>query len=288
MSADDPRQYMLRDDFEIYAKSGVPSGAMEMHFHNFYEIMFIESGEFSILLSNTTYRLKKSDLLFISPNTLHHYQYVSEAHRGSKRILLWITASYLERLAKGRLDILSELEKEAHPAKHLSSYQNTRLHNYLNHLLYLGSDFVSTDTEKGLLQDSYLTLFFICFLQISRNQSAALVFPEVSRNELITRVSDYIDAHIGEEIPLDVLAREMHISKYHFIRTFKEDTGMTVHDYINQKRILHASEMLRGEMPLETISELCGFSSYTAFFRNFKAIYAIPPQAYRQYVTDQN
>ena len=63
MAADDPRQYMLNENLEIYEKVGVPSGALEMHFHNFYEIMYIIEGEFTILVNNTNYVLNSGDFI---------------------------------------------------------------------------------------------------------------------------------------------------------------------------------------------------------------------------------
>ena len=70
MAADDPRQYMLNENLEIYEKVGVPSGALEMHFHNFYEIMYIIEGEFTILVNNTNYVLNSGDFILININNL--------------------------------------------------------------------------------------------------------------------------------------------------------------------------------------------------------------------------
>lgn len=59
MSGEDERQYMIREDYEIYEKYGAPTGATALHYHDFYEIIYILDGEFSSLVDNVTYFLKK-------------------------------------------------------------------------------------------------------------------------------------------------------------------------------------------------------------------------------------
>lgn len=80
-----------------------------------------------------------------------------------------------------------------------------------------------------------------------------------------------------------MLAQQANLSKYHFVRIFKELTGMTVHDFINHKRIIKACEMIWDGEPLGDIYERRGFSDYSSFFRNFKAIYGISPNDSRHF-----
>ena len=68
MSGEDERQYMIREDYEIYEKYGAPTGATALHYHDFYEIIYILDGEFSSLVDNVTYFLKKGDFLLIGRN----------------------------------------------------------------------------------------------------------------------------------------------------------------------------------------------------------------------------
>ena len=57
LDASDERQYMLHENYEVYEKHGAPTGASAMHYHNFYEIIYVMEGEYSSLLGNQTYHM---------------------------------------------------------------------------------------------------------------------------------------------------------------------------------------------------------------------------------------
>lgn len=283
MAADDARQYMLKENFEIYEKSGVPSGAMEMHFHNFYEIMHITQGEYAILLNNITYRLKPGDFILINRNQFHHYQYVEKQHDSCRRLLMWISKSYLEQLAGPDADLAYCFTQNKTPAWHFPAHHRDHLNKYLTKLLYLESDDKTPGGELRLLENAYLTLFFVSLNQLCRHPEFSFSTENTSNNPMIRTLTDYINEHIEQPITLDMLAKQAHLSKYHFVRIFKELTGMTVHDFINHKRIIKACELIWEGEPLGSLCQRCGFSDYSSFFRNFKAIYGISPREFKAF-----
>ena len=67
---------------------------------------------------------------------------------------------------------------------------------------------------------------------------------------LVEQVTGYIEAHIGEEITVEDVAETVHMSKFYFLRKFKEITGMTVHNFIVNKRIIAACQIMRKERVL--------------------------------------
>ena len=54
------------------------------------------------------------------------------------------------------------------------------------------------------------------------------------------------------------------------MRKFKEDTKMTLHNYILQKRLLYARDLIQNETPITKASIECGFNDYSSFLRAFK------------------
>ena len=101
MSGEDERQVMIAEDFEIYEKHGAPTGATRLHYHDFYEVIYVMEGEFSSLVDNRTYNLKRGDFLLIGRNVMHNYHYVEGKHEKSRRIVLWISRGMLDRLSDG-------------------------------------------------------------------------------------------------------------------------------------------------------------------------------------------
>ena len=90
----------------------------------------------------------------------------------------------------------------------------------------------------------------------------------------IQEIKNFLDENFQNKIPLDRIADEFFISKYHMSREFKKAYGITIANYIIAKRITHAKELLRfTDMQIEKIGRLCGIednSYFNKLFRNLK------------------
>ena len=67
------------------------------------------------------------------------------------------------------------------------------------------------------------------------------------------------------------------MSRHHFMRYFKAQTGSTVHAYIQQKRLINAARLIREGVPAAKAAESSGYGDYSAFHRAFKASFGISP-----------
>ncbi len=98
----------------------------------------------------------------------------------------------------------------------------------------------------------------------------------------LPRVTEFIEAHLGEGLTIEALASEACLSPFHFARAFKAATGTAPHRYLTDRRIGRARALIaEGRLPLAEIAEECGFSSQPHFTRWFKRIVGITPGAYR-------
>ncbi|WP_250125776.1 AraC family transcriptional regulator [Chroococcidiopsis sp. CCMEE 29] len=76
-------------------------------------------------------------------------------------------------------------------------------------------------------------------------------------------MTDYINAHLAEDIKLSDLAQLVGISQFHFSRLFKQSIGVPPHQYVLQHRLEQAKQLLKEtELPVMEIALLCGFSSH--------------------------
>ncbi len=101
-------------------------------------------------------------------------------------------------------------------------------------------------------------------------------------NRRMLRARDAMDrAYAG---PLDVaaLARMVHVSEAHFIRTFRATFGETPHRYLQRRRVERAMFLLR--QTDRSVTEICfdvGFGSLGTFSRTFSAIVGSSPTGFR-------
>ena len=100
---------------------------------------------------------------------------------------------------------------------------------------------------------------------------------------------DYINGHLTEELPLDILAERCYVTKYHLCRLFKAETGFTVGEYILRLRVLRAAALLRGGETVQRAGELSGFSNCSNFIRTFSRLMGTSPGRYgKQQKRNQN
>ena len=74
--------------------------------------------------------------------------------------------------------------------------------------------------------------------------------PQKSRTEesLYQNVAAYIEEHLDEDLSLEKLAGEFFVSKYHIAHVFKDNLGLSIHQYITKKRLALCREAILGQM----------------------------------------
>ena len=102
-------------------------------------------------------------------------------------------------------------------------------------------------------------------------------------SKLVVDVANYISKHIYDHIEIDDLSNALYISKSWLFAKFKEDTGMTIKDYILKEKIEEAKRLLSfTDKPSSAISSLLSFSSQSHFNRTFLKYVGETPGEYRR------
>lgn len=283
LEATDERQYMMNDNYEVYEKQGAPVGAMSFHYHNFYEIIYVLEGEYSAMLENRTYHMKKGDFLLIDLNVMHKYHYVEKKHDSSKRIILWVTPRMLSELAQGDTDLCACFQNRESCAWHFPVYYEEMLQGYLLKLAMTKMQESGDAGAKLVLDRGYLTLFFVYLNVLCARKEYLYAKEYLVTHPLVEQVSAYIDANIAGRITVEDLAEHVHMSKYYFLRKFKELTGVTVHAFLTDKRLIKACGALKSGMSVTESWQLSGFSDYTSFLRSFRRAFGVAPGKYQIY-----
>ena len=93
----------------------------------------------------------------------------------------------------------------------------------------------------------------------------------------------YIDSHLTEELTVRDLGAICYVSADHLTRLFKKKYGMSVSEYIQDKRIRLAGELLRREdMTISMAANSVGFGNYSYFTEQFKKHYGMTPREYQK------
>lgn len=249
----------------------------------FTRLYYVEAGTARIELPNGVHVLSPGYMYFIPAFTkhsnicdshfVHYYLHIYEEYHLDEN---WID----------QLDIPFEIQ-----ASKLDYFLFERLCEINSHMSLKQSDPVTYDNNptlmKNLLVNKQRTFY-------DKIESRGIVFQLLShffrqaqskveiKDQRIRKAVFYIRQHIHENIDLDALVAKSCLSKDHFIRLFKKETGIPPLQYINQRKIEKAQLILVTEtLTVKQIAYSLAFEDYSYFNRLFKKITGVTPQQYR-------
>lgn len=114
-------------------------------------------------------------------------------------------------------------------------------------------------------------------------QHTARIASSVNLRADMQEVREYIQSHLAEDLSLEQLLSVVHLSKYHFVRIFKESFGVTPGKYILRSRISAARRLLvTTALPVYEIASMVGFTDTTSFYRAFRELEGSSPGSIRR------
>lgn len=272
------RRGYLHEDFRLFHLRDMGVEEMEYHYHEFDKIVIFLSGRASYIIEGRSYFLEPWDVLLVSHHLIHRP--VTDPDHPYERVVIYLDPGFLRSSGTRGEDLSScfDLARERQFAlMRPDGEEREKLEGLLGQL-----ELAMKDRAFGgdLLART-------CFLQLLIYLNRAMVRDRTHRDRTASRYDpklaqtlSYIHDHLGEELTVDALARRVYASKYHFMRRFKELTGCSVHQYITQKRLLAAAELLRAGVSAQTACGRCGFQDYSAFHRAFRRQFGASPREF--------
>lgn len=242
--------------------------AYKSHSHREYGIAVTRRGIQSFYCENSLYKVSKYGIITFNPEEVHDGY--SELKTGLEYQMIYISQVKMQELAS---QICGDKLSYFH-------FPDTVQYDYplaLNLLSLFNSISFSNDSceieTKFYQAVSNLMLKYGVF-----SQKAVQIRPD---NILVDQACQYIIENAAQNISLADIAGKVNLSPYYFSRIFKQVTGLSPHNYLNQQRI----EMVKSKiLQIDSLAELAlkvGFSDQSHMNRRFKEIYGITPGKYR-------
>ncbi|MDD1780335.1 AraC family transcriptional regulator [Enterovibrio sp. ZSDZ35] len=105
------------------------------------------------------------------------------------------------------------------------------------------------------------------------------------KDTLLLRAKDFVQDNLSRDIGIDDIAEAANMSKFHFIRQFRAQFGITPHQYILNCRINSARKALECGSPSSDVAQRFGFADSSHFNRRFKRVYGMTPKQYQLQTT---
>lgn len=268
----------LHQNFRLFHLKDKKNQEFEFHYHDFNKIIIFLSGNVTYLVEGKAYDLKPWDILLINNHDLH--KPVIDPHVDYERIIIWLQQDFI-RSQKDRSCDLSQCFTTANEKRFNLIRLNPQLQTDIQTLLkQLETSLVSQEFGHEALSQAY---FLQLMVYLNRVFLPGAYQPDRSDSRYdkqISEILDYINRHLNEDLSNGTLSKQFYVSKYYLMHKFKEHTGYTLHSYVQQKRLLHAKDLMQDGVPVLKAASLCGFSDYSTFLRAFRKFYGIPPKTF--------
>jgi len=271
-----------RYDYEpTYAFDPVWKYGASLHCHDFYELYIHLRGVKYYCIDNNVYPIEPNQLLVMPPLTMHGH---IGAYRpvNYERAFLYISPATLRRAGADVMDLVGFLSKcTARGQYHYQmSATDAKTCTRLIQEMTVG---LEDESPMGRFANHSRMLNFLQIICQNVQRSARETKPVIV-NRAMQEVLSYIDEHFTQPHRLETIARRFGVSVSYLSHEFVKYTGRSVYDYILNRRVLQAKEMIYSGVLLNEVAYRCGFSDYSSFLRCFKKMSGMSPNAYRKMI----
>ena len=262
----------LLEDFRLFHLKDKGETKVDYHYHEFYKLLFFVSGKGGYFVEGKRYALTPGDIILIGKQCVHRPEF--ESGIPCERIILYISPEFLLRESSSACQLTDCFSKEYdHVLRPNEKIRKTlfsivsNMEQELSSKRY-GKEIVSTGMLLNLLVEIARSIFH------KEVQKPAPMLPKSKR---MLDIMHYLDAHLTEDINIDLLAEKFYISRFHMMRRFCEETGTTIHAYISDHRLMLARDWIGQGIPATEVCFQCGFGSYSSFSRAYGKFFGTTP-----------
>ena len=265
------REGYLRENYHYFHLRDTAGQERDFHFHDFDKIVLLISGGVDYAVEDKVYRLRPWDVLLVRHHMIH--KALIDKSEPYERIIIYLDRKYFDRVMPGA-GLLDCFERAGKTGCHLLAPDAGQREGLMAALDAYERSLTDEDFGAQAMRD---TLMMQLLIRINRIASAAPERPDVRLDPKIEDTLSYINENLIRELTVDALAARVYLSRYHFMRLFKAQTGSTVHAYVRQKRLLYAARLIREGINANKAAADSGFADYSSFHRAFRESFGMSP-----------
>ena len=271
----------LNEEFKVFYVEDIVSKEIEYHYHDFDKILVFFKGKIEYTIEGKSYTLIPNDIVLVPQGASHKVMPVADTGDNRTeyvRLVIYISPQYLlqaEENGQNLRDCFLHVKNRYSNVVRLQAKGEEPL---IHLAKQLKESVLDKDTKAlgGLYQNALLQQFMVLLNRKMEDES--LHFVDTSKcNRKMVEIIRYVNEHLTGEISIDMIAEKFYISKYHMMRQFKEATGYTIGNYISQKRLLMARELLKKGETVTKVYLDCGFRDHSTFVRAYKQLFGEVP-----------
>jgi len=257
----------LKENYHYFHLKDTAGQERDFHFHEFDKLVILLGGHVDYTLEGVTFELKPWDVLPVKHHVIHRA--LIDKTEPYERVIIYLDRKFFDRTMPD-----AKLMESFDRSKGLLT-PDEKQRAELSNALKAYED--SLQDERRGAQFMRDTLMMQLLIVINRLSASAGKAEPGADDPKIGNILSYINENLSAELTVDALAEKVYLSRYHFMRLFKQHTGTGVHEYVRQRRLLNAASLIRQGTSAAVAAEQSGFKDYSAFHRAFKAAFGISP-----------
>ncbi len=270
----------LNEDFRLFHLKDSRAQKLDYHYHEFDKLILFLGGRVTYTIEGVTYFLKPWDMLLVQHNMIH--KPVIDSTEPYERVVIWLGREWLASHSDPGEELDSCFDSARRQGFHLLRTDAERRLYYMNIIDQLEASLRSEEFGARRLSDALCQQLLIGVNRdILRYRTAQEEKDSYRMDPKMEEIIRYIEAHLAEELTVDILAKQFYLSRYYLMHRFKAVTGYTLHQYISQKRLLLAGELIRRGVPVMKAAEQAGYTEYSTFLRAFQSTFHMSPREFR-------
>lgn len=241
------------------------------HCHDGYELLYVVQGEGRYVIEGEEYVLCPNSLLLIPPHVFHYVKV--DFSMPYERCVINFTEDVFPTEVRDCLDsMFSGAEQYGR------FYRGENLPASVGQFLFS----LRETARMGEATAKCYTVALLSSLLLRLSVNLPMLHSQTPAS-LGARVVRYLNVHLTEDISLDALAKSFYVSKFHLCRAFKEHNGVSVLQYITEKRVMYARRLVeRGETAVAAAAK-AGFGDYSSFYRAHRRICGTAPRSNKKH-----
>jgi AraC-like DNA-binding protein len=197
-----------------------------------------------------------------------------------ERMILWLNPVFLEKHNKNNCNLLSCFQLATERKFNLIRTNKADITALKQNLDNLEGAILDNSFGSDILKNALFLQFMVkinrLFLGMDLNTSNA----DIKYDPRIEDILIFINSNLDTDLSIDILSNKFYLNKYYLMHLFKNETGYTLYSYIQKKRAIRASDLIRSGIQAGEVCSLCGFGDYSTFVRTFKKEFKLSPKQY--------
>jgi AraC-like DNA-binding protein/mannose-6-phosphate isomerase-like protein (cupin superfamily) len=274
----------LKGDFEYFHLKDKKNMEFEFHYHDFDKIIIFISGKVTYLIEGKAYKLKPRDILFINSNDVH--KPVISPEEPYERIIIWVNSKFLDVHNRDGNDLSTCFKLSSKRRSNLLRINSLEQRQIEGILINLEDASKGIEFGSGILKNSLFLQLVVYLNRLFIRTEITIKNNDIEYDKRIEGILNYINDNLGNDLSIENISAQFYVNKYYLMHSFKEQTGYTIHNYIQQKRLIKAASLIKKGLQTMDVCSQCGFGDYSSFVRAFKKIFNLSPKNYFKTISE--